>query len=135
MTTDIQLSNPTAVNLPEVLAELKAVFARYEDALVHNKVEVLDALFWNSEHTLRYGASENLVGYSEIKAFRASRPSGGLSRTILDSHFTTFGHAMGVASITFRRAGEKRIGRQSQTWIRFPQGWQVVSAHVSWMDG
>lgn len=126
------------VNSPDVLAGLQRAFNLYEDALVHNKVDVLDALFWDSVHTLRYGAKENLNGYSEIKAFRASRPSVGLSRDILDCHIVTFGSSAGVANITFRRAGEPRVGRQSQTWVKFDMdfadGWRVVSAHVSWMD-
>ena len=69
----------TPINLPEVLAEVTAAFARYEDALVHNKVEVLDELFWNSPHTLRYGATENLYGYEEIQAFRAENRLTALS--------------------------------------------------------
>ncbi len=125
-------------NLAVPQAQLQRAFDLYEDALVHNKVSVLDALFWDSPHTLRYGAKENLNGYNEIKAFRASRPGAGLSRDILDRHIVTFGDYMGVANVTFKRAGELRIGRQSQTWVRlgdgFADGWRVVSAHVSWMD-
>jgi hypothetical protein len=122
------------INLPTPLAELNQVFDQYEDALIHNKVDVLDALFWNSPHTLRYGAKENLFGYDQIKAFRASRPAVGLVRDIVDRHIVTFGDAMGVANVTFRRLNEPRIGRQSQTWVKFADGWCVVSAHVSWMD-
>jgi hypothetical protein len=122
------------INLPTPLAELNQVFDQYEDALIHNKVDVLDALFWNSLHTLRYGAKENLFGYDQIKAFRASRPAVGLVRDIVDRHIVTFGDAMGVANVTFRRLNEPRIGRQSQTWVKFADGWCVVSAHVSWMD-
>ena len=130
------------VNSPHARAELVHAFELYEDALVHNKVDVLDALFWASPHTLRYGAKENLNGYDEIKAFRAARPSVGLNRTILQRHIVTFGNSMGVANLTFARAGEPRVGRQSQTWIKlgddhalsFAGGWRVVSAHVSWMD-
>ena len=121
-------------NLPTPLAELNQVFDHYEDALIHNKVDVLDALFWNSSHTLRYGVKENLFGYDQIKAFRASRPAVGLIRDIVDRHIVTFGDSMGVANVTFKRLNEPRIGRQSQTWIKFADGWRVVSAHVSWMD-
>ena len=121
-------------NLPTPLAELNHAFDIYEDALIHNKVGILDELFWNSPHTLRYGAKENLFGYDEIKAFRAARPGVGLVRAIVDRHIMTFGAAMGVANVTFRRENEPRIGRQSQTWVKFAQGWRVVSAHVSWMD-
>lgn len=121
-------------NLPTPLVELSHAFDIYEDALIHNKVGILDELFWNSPHTLRYGAKENLFGYDEIKAFRAARPGVGLVRAIVDRHIVTFGDAMGVANVTFKRQGEPRIGRQSQTWIKFAEGWRVVSAHVSWMD-
>lgn len=143
------MTNPTStpyvsltVNLTLAQEELQQAFDLYEDALIHNKVDMLDALFWNSPHTLRYGAKENLNGYDEIKAFRAARPSAGLKRDILDRHIVTFGPGMGVANITFRRAGEARLGRQSQTWVKsadgndaaLAHGWRVVSAHVSWMD-
>ncbi|MBT2301714.1 oxalurate catabolism protein HpxZ [Variovorax paradoxus] len=120
-----------AVNLPDVLAEVTAAFARYEDALVHNKVEVLDELFWNSPHTLRYGASENLYGYQEIQAFRAARPAQGLARDVLRAAITTYGRDFATANIEFRREGSAKTGRQSQTWMRTGQGWRVVAAHVS----
>lgn len=122
------------LNIPSTLAELNKIFDTYEDALVHNKVEVLDELFWDHALTLRFGAKENLFGASQIKVYRASRPSVGLSRKIVDRHVVTFGTTMGVANITFQRSTEPRMGRQSQTWIKFATGWRVVSAHVSWMD-
>ena len=128
------MQETTAINAPDVLAELNAAFDAYEDALVHNKVSVLDELFWSNPLTLRFGAKENLFGADQIKAFRASRPSVGLSREIMDRHIVTFGSAMGVANITFKRSTEPRMGRQSQTWVKFAEGWRVVSAHVSWMD-
>ena len=77
------MNQQPAINLPDVLAEVTAQFARYEKALTHNEVEVLDELFWRSPHTLRYGATENLYGYDEIQAFRAGRPAQGLARTVL----------------------------------------------------
>lgn len=120
-----------AINIPEVLAEVTAACARYEDALVHNKVEVLDELFWDSPHTLRYGATENLYGYEEIRAFRAARPSQGLAREVLQSVITTYGRDFATANIEFRREASTRTGRQSQTWMRTAQGWRVVAAHVS----
>ena len=122
------------VNRPCVLAELNEAFERYEDALIHNKVDVLDELFWNSPHTLRYGAKEILTGYAEIQTFRKGRPSAGMNRTIVDRHVMSIGDDCGVTNISFRREGEPRVGRQSQTWVRFAEGWRVVSAHVSWMD-
>ena len=98
-----------------------------------NDVEVLDELFWNTPHTLRYGATENLYGYDAIRAFRAARPSQGLARTVLKTVITTYGHDFATANIEFERVGNARIGRQSQTWLRTAEGWRVVAAHVSWM--
>jgi hypothetical protein len=122
------------INLPDVLAEVGLVFAQYERALVCNDVAGLDALFWQSPHTLRYGAGENLYGYAAIASFRALRPSQGLAREISRTSITTFGRDVAVANIEFIRAGNPRIGRQSQTWVRFAEGWRVVAAHVSWME-
>jgi hypothetical protein len=119
------------INLPEVVAEVEAVFARYEDALVNNKIEVLDELFWPSPATVRYGVAENLVGIDAIRAFRAARPATGLARTLAATVITTFGRDAATAMTEFRRAGSDRVGRQSQTWVRFAEGWRVVAAHVS----
>jgi len=119
------------INLPHVLAEMEVVFARYEDALVNNKVDVLDELFWNSPHTLRYGIAENLYGFEAIQAFRASRPSQGLQRTCMNAVITTYGEDFATANTEFQRDGVARTGRQSQTWMRTPEGWRVVAAHVS----
>jgi hypothetical protein len=120
-----------AINLPSVLAEVQAVFARYEDALVHNKVEVLDELFWDSPHTLRYGATENLYGYAAIQTFRAGRVAQGLERSLLKVVITTYGQDFATANVEFQRKGSSKTGRQSQTWLRTPAGWRVVAAHVS----
>jgi hypothetical protein len=119
------------INLPDVLAEVTAAFHRYERALVGNDVAVLDELFWNSPHTVRYGATENLYGYDAIRAFRAARPAQGLERTVLKTVITTYGRDFATADIEFQRAHSARPGRQSQTWMRTPAGWRVVAAHVS----
>lgn len=119
------------IDLPEVQEQVRGQFARYEQALVSNDVKVLDTLFWDSPHTLRFGATENLYGYQSIANFRANRPSVGLARQILRTVITTFGHNFATTNIEFRRAGSDRIGRQSQTWVLMPQGWRVVAAHVS----
>ena len=119
------------INLPYVLAEMEVAFARYEDALVNNKVDVLDELFWNSPLTLRYGIAENLYGFEAIQAFRASRPSQGLQRTCMNTVVTTYGEDFATANTEFQRDGVARSGRQSQTWMRTPKGWRVVAAHVS----
>jgi hypothetical protein len=121
------------INLPEVLAEVIAACDRYEHALVTNDIPVLDELFWNSRHTLRYGAGENLYGASEIAAYRASRPAAGLEREVLRHVITTYGRDFATSNLEFRRSASDRTGRQSQTWARMPDGWRVVAAHVSLM--
>jgi hypothetical protein len=118
------------VNIPEVVAEVAAAFARYEAALVGNDVDTLDELFWNARHTVRYGVTENLYGYDAIKAFRGARSPPGM-RSLDNTVITAFGHDFATASTEFRRAGNPRIGRQTQSWVRFPEGWRVVAAHVS----
>ena len=122
------------INLPDVLAEVTAVFARYEHALVNNLVDVLDELFWNSPRTVRYGAAENLIGIEAIRAFRAGRPAVGLARRLSNTVITTYGRDFATAMTEFQRDGSVRLGRQSQTWVRMPQGWRVVAAHVSLID-
>jgi 1-carboxybiuret hydrolase subunit AtzH-like protein len=119
------------INLPQVLAEVTAAFDRYEQALVSNDVAVLDALFWDSPHTLRYGATENLYSHDAIRAFRAGRSAAGLERTLLRTVITTYGDSFATANVEFQRAGSPKTGRQSQTWMKTPQGWKVVAAHVS----
>ena len=122
------------INLPDVLDEMTAVFARYEDALVNNRVEVLDELFWDSALTVRYGAAENLIGIDAIRAFRSARSAVGLARSLSNTVITTFGRDLATAMTEFQRAGQTRRGRQSQTWVRMPGGWRVVAAHVSVID-
>jgi hypothetical protein len=123
------------IDLPEVLAEVTAQFQRYEAALVSNDVAVLDELFRNAPHTLRYGIAENLYGYEAIMAFRAARSPVGLMRRTDKTVITTYGHDTAVASTLFYRDNAPgRVGRQMQTWVRFPEGWQIVAAHVSIID-
>jgi hypothetical protein len=119
------------INQPEVHAEVSAVFARYEAALVSNDVAVLDELFWDDARTTRYGVGENLYGIEEIRAFRNSRPGTGLQRKLMRTIITTFGTDYATAMTEFLREGGNRTGRQSQTWVRTPLGWRVVAAHVS----
>lgn len=124
------------INRPDVLAEVEAAFARYETALVTNDVTTLEALFWNSPHTIRYGATENLYGFAEISAFRQARSPAGLERTLERTVITTFGADFATASTLFRRPSMPpgRIGRQMQSWARFADGWKVVAASVSVID-
>ena len=123
------------IDLPDVVAEVKAAFARYEKALIANDVAELDAIFHNDPRTIRYGGTENLYGYREIEAFRAARSSAGLARTLSKTVITTYGRDFAVASTLFERASVPgKIGRQMQTWVRFKDGWHVVAAHVSLID-
>ena len=123
------------IDLPDVLAEVTAQFERYEKALVTNDVAVLDELFRKDPRTLRYGIGENLYGYGEIAAFRAARSPAGLMRKTARTVITTYGRDTAVASTLFYRDNAPgRVGRQMQTWVRFPEGWRIVAAHVSVID-
>ncbi len=124
------------INLPDVVAEVSALFERYEKALTTNDVATLTALFRKAPETIRYGIAENLYGADEIAAFRNARPSVDLARTIQRTVITTYGHDCATASTMFHRAsmGDRKIGRQMQTWVRFPDGWFIVAAHVSVID-
>ncbi|MEM0990001.1 MAG: oxalurate catabolism protein HpxZ [Pseudomonadota bacterium] len=122
------------INDPQTLAEVTEAFNQYETALVTNDVDTLDALFWDGDKVIRYGMGENLYGQDEILAFRQARPSKGLARTLTRTVITTFGTDFGTANTEFIRDGEARIGRQSHSWARLPEGWRIVAAHVSWMD-
>jgi hypothetical protein len=120
------------IDLPEVLAEVTAQFARYEQALVTNDVAVLEELFRKDARTLRYGIAENLYGYGEISSFRAARSPAGLMRKTARTIITSYGRDTAVASTLFYRdTAPGRVGRQMQTWVRFPEGWRIVAAHVS----
>ena len=123
------------VNLPEVVAEVQAAFGRYEAALTGNDVAVLDELFWQDARVIRYGITEVLHGAAEIAAFRAARPSAGLTRSLSRTVITTFGRDFATASTLFHRAtAPGKLGRQMQSWVRMPEGWRVVAAHVSVID-
>jgi hypothetical protein len=118
-----------------IQAEVEAEFAAYERALVNNDVAALDNFFLDSEHAIRYGATENLYGAEEIKAFRAGRSAAGLARKLEKTRIVAYGHDLVVAATLFRRDNAPgKIGRQMQTWVRFPEGWRIVAAHVSVID-
>lgn len=120
------------VNDPDTKAEVEAAFAAYEVALTTNDVAALDGFFYPAPNSIRYGASENLYGYHEIRAFRAARPAVGLARRLERTVVTTYGRDLAVAATLFRRdSAPDKVGRQMQTWVRFPEGWRIVAAHVS----
>jgi hypothetical protein len=123
------------IDLPDVLAEVTAQFERYEKALVSNDVAVLGELFRDDPRTLRYGIGENLYGHGEITAFRTARSPVGLMRRTDKTVITTYGRDTAVASTLFYRdTVPGKMGRQMQTWVRFPEGWKIVAAHVSIID-
>jgi Protein of unknown function (DUF3225) len=123
-------------NIPEVVAEVRALFERYEQALIDRDVAVLDATFWNSPHTIRYALHENGYGFAAIHGHRVARPPGpGLKETRIRLELLTLGRDLATVNLEFKVRGQELIGRQSQTWVRFPDlGWKVVSAHVSTMN-
>lgn len=125
--------NRENIDRPAVLNDVTTAFYRYEQALISNDVAVLDELFWSDPRTVRYGATENLYGIEAIREFRNARPSTGLDRLLRNTTITTYGEDMAVASTEFTRENSERVGRQMQTWVKFPYGWRIVAAHVSVM--
>jgi hypothetical protein len=119
------------INDAATLAEVTAAFERYERALMQNDLIALDALFWDSPHTLRYGVGESLYGIDAIRAFRRNRLGGSPQRALRHTIITTFGTDLGTANTQFVRANSPHVGRQSQTWVRMDEGWRIVAAHVS----
>jgi ketosteroid isomerase-like protein len=121
------------LNIPEVVAEVTEAFTRYERALVTNDVTALDALFWNSPHTLRFGIGENLYGFESIAAFRTGRPPIDLTRHLRNTVIVSYGRDLATANTEFQREGSNRTGRQSHVWVRTEAGWRIAAAHVSLM--
>jgi hypothetical protein len=123
-------------NRPEVMAEVSVLFERYEQALIDKNVEVLDATFWNSPYMIRYALGEHGYGFSEIHAHRVARPHGpGIKEKRIRLEILTLGHDLATVNLEFKVRDRDLIGRQSQTWVRFPDlGWKVISAHVSTVD-
>jgi Protein of unknown function (DUF3225) len=119
------------INIPDIVAEVTAAFMEYEKALTTNDIDTIDALFWNSPITLRYGPNGTLVGHAALSAFRRARNIKGIERTLQNTVITTFGRDFAVANTESVRPGASGVGKQSQTWVRMPEGWRIVSAHVS----
>jgi hypothetical protein len=122
------------INKPDVVAQVTAKFLDYERAINTNDIAVLDESFLDSAHTIRFGIAEELWSFDEIKAFRRGRSTVGLARKLERYEITTYGDNLAVANATFSRDGVNKIGRQSQTWVKFGGTWKVVSAHVSLVD-
>lgn len=119
------------INDPATLAEASAAFAAYEAALMANDLDALDGLFWNSPFTVRIGPGQNLYGIEAIAAFRVARVGGSPPRRIFNTIITSFGRDFATANTEFQRENAPRPGRQTQSWVRFTEGWRVVSAHIS----
>jgi len=121
------------INDPETLGELQALYPKYETALVSNDVDTLTHMFWASSQVMRFGVTENLYGIDEIEAFRKGRSPANLARTVRRLDIVTFGKDFGSVTLEFERTvnGKTTLGRQSQVWVRFPEGWRIVAAHVS----
>jgi hypothetical protein len=122
------------INDPEVLAEVTDAFARYEKALMDNDIEALNALFWNSPLVIRFGPGQNLYGIEAIAAFRTGRVGGSPKRVLFNTVITSFGRDFATANTEFQREGASVTGRQSQSWVRLPEGWRIAAAHVSLMS-
>ena len=123
-------------NIPEVVAEVRDIFERYEQALIDKDVDVLDATFWDSPHTIRYALHENGYGFDQIHQHRVARPPGpGIKEERIRLEILTLGHDFATVNLEFKVRGKPLVGRQSQTFVRFPDlGWKVVAAHVSTVD-
>jgi ketosteroid isomerase-like protein len=119
------------INLPEIVAEIRAAFERYEAALMANDVSALNAMFWDDRRVLRFGLAESLYGNAAIASFRAARSTVDLQRDLFNTVITTFGRDFATTNTEYRRKSSGRVGRQSQTWARMPGGWRIVAAHVS----
>lgn len=120
-------------NIPEIVAEVRTLFEAYEQALIDKNVDVLDASFWNSPHTVRLANQEHGYGFDRIHAFRVARPPGpGTKEKRLRLDILTLGRDFATVHLVYKVRGREMTGRQSQTWVRFPEiGWKIVAAHVS----
>ena len=123
------------INDPDVIAELQALYPRYEQALVTNDVQSMVEMFWSGDRVMRFGVNENLYGPEELAAFRKARPATNLARAVTRLDIVSFGRDFASITLEFERGGVsgKVRGRQSQVWVRFPEGWRIVSAHISLM--
>ena len=130
------MSNDRTPNIPEVVEEIRDLFERYEQALIDKNVEVLDGTFWDSPHTIRLANYEHGYGFDRIHAHRVARPPGpGSKETRLRLDIVTIGRDVATVTLVYKVRGQNMIGRQMQTWVRFPDaGWKVVAAHVSMID-
>ena len=120
------------LDLPDVVAEVRAVIDRYETALMTNDIPTLEAIFWDDPRTVRLGVNEILLGMDAIRRFRRAQTGGYQQRERLEVRVTTYGRDVGVTNIVYRRVSTGLIGRETKILARITGlGWRVVSAHVS----
>jgi len=129
--TDVK---PENIDRPDVRREVEALFRAYERALMANDAPALNAYFWRDARVTRYGIADLQLGHDALVAFRAATPAPAFTREIQRLRITTFGADMAVAMCEFRRSDTQKLGMQTQTWVRFADGWKIVSAHVSMID-
>lgn len=118
------------IDRPEVVAEARAVLDRYERALMANDAAVLNEIFWADPRTVRFGITELLFGHDAIRAFRAGIKAYA-ARVQKRVQITTYGTDVAVTNLIYERTGSGQVGRETKIMARFPDGWHVVSAHVS----
>lgn len=123
------------IDIPEIVAEVRAAFDRYEGALRMGDLDTLAELFWDSELTLRYGPNGTLFGHAAIDGFRRARGARGIDRTLRNTAITAFGRDAATANTEAVAPGSAAVTRQSQTWVRMAEGWRIVAAHVSELPG
>lgn len=124
------------INNPEVVTELKVAFLQYQKAVDANDFETMNKLFWKSPSTVRFGPNGTLIGHDAIATYRRERPGHVSSERMLgNTVITTFGRDFAATNTETMKHGQTTVGRQSQCWVRTPEGWRIVSAHVSDQPG
>ena len=121
---------PDDVSRAEVVEAVRAEFDAYEAALVAGDHEVLDNAFWASSAAVRFGVRDRQSGAEEIRRWRAEQgPLVG--RSLSGTQVVGLGNDVAVVTTLFGYPSTAAEGRQTQVWARLPEGWRIVSAHVS----
>jgi ketosteroid isomerase-like protein len=117
------------INRKDVLAEVGAAFEAYEQALVENDVDRILSFF--AADAVRFGIADQQAGLAEQAEWRRAQPPLPPGRRLKDTTIQGYGHSVAVVTTLFGYPGGDKLGRQSQTWVRLPEGWRIVTAHVS----
>ena len=131
---DASAQSKMVISDPNVVREIEAEFAGYDRALASNDVAALNGFFFDSPFTIRYGIAENLYGYPEIQAYRAAVVASGAGPKRGRTVSTAYGKDFATVSTLSQSSQPGKVGRTMQTWVRLPQGWRIVAAHVSIID-